>query len=298
MTKFYSHGKLLITGEYLVLDGAKALAIPTKFGQSLEISPNNSKNILWKSLDYQGNAWFENTFPLDTKRPSNTDAISNRLSTIFDVIKRLNPNILNQGYSFKSQLEFPRDWGLGSSSTLLNNLATWADIDSYKLLEKTFGGSGYDIACAQNDNPITYQLKDKEKIVNTINFNPSFSDKLYFVHLNKKQDSREGIATYNSKKGNIREEINEVNKITDAIVNCNSLDEFNSLIEKHEQIISHIIDQETVKNRLFTDFKGSVKSLGAWGGDFILITSNNNPKPYFTDKGYETIIPYKEMVLN
>ena len=30
MEKFYSHGKLLITGEYAVLDGAKAIALPTK----------------------------------------------------------------------------------------------------------------------------------------------------------------------------------------------------------------------------------------------------------------------------
>ena len=34
---FYSNGKLLITGEYLVLDGAKAFALPTKFGQKLTI---------------------------------------------------------------------------------------------------------------------------------------------------------------------------------------------------------------------------------------------------------------------
>ena len=34
---FYSNGKLLITGEYLVLDGAKALALPTKYGQYLTV---------------------------------------------------------------------------------------------------------------------------------------------------------------------------------------------------------------------------------------------------------------------
>ena len=34
---FYSNGKLLLTAEYLVLDGAKALALPTKFGQDLEV---------------------------------------------------------------------------------------------------------------------------------------------------------------------------------------------------------------------------------------------------------------------
>ena len=36
-TTYYSNGKLLITGEYLVLDGAEALALPTKFGQNLII---------------------------------------------------------------------------------------------------------------------------------------------------------------------------------------------------------------------------------------------------------------------
>ena len=35
---FYSPGKLLLTGEYVVLDGAKSLAIPTIFGQSLNIT--------------------------------------------------------------------------------------------------------------------------------------------------------------------------------------------------------------------------------------------------------------------
>ena len=298
MTKFYSHGKLLLTGEYLVLDGAKALAIPTKFGQSLEVNSNSSKNIAWKSLDHEGKIWFEDIFSINTKVPSDFNLISNRLQGIFNVIKELNPDILNQGYSFVSQLEFPQDWGLGSSSTLINNLATWADINSYELLEKSFGGSGYDIACAQNSNPITYQLGDKKRTISPASFAPSFSDNLYFVHLNQKQDSREGITNYNSKKGNIAEEIEEVNKITDTVISCSSLEEFNFLIEKHEQIISYILDQETVKNRLFSDFKGSIKSLGAWGGDFILITSNNNPRLYFKDKGYETIIPYNEMVLN
>ena len=31
--EFYSHGKLLLTAEYAVLEGVKALAIPTKRGQ-------------------------------------------------------------------------------------------------------------------------------------------------------------------------------------------------------------------------------------------------------------------------
>ena len=49
MKTFRSHGKLLLTSEYVVLDGAKALALPTKFGQSLSILPNNKGNISWQS---------------------------------------------------------------------------------------------------------------------------------------------------------------------------------------------------------------------------------------------------------
>ncbi|PIZ07449.1 MAG: GHMP kinase, partial [Flavobacteriaceae bacterium CG_4_10_14_0_8_um_filter_34_31] len=47
-TTFYGNGKLLLTSEYLVLDGAKALAIPTKYGQYLEVEKLSEKVLLWK----------------------------------------------------------------------------------------------------------------------------------------------------------------------------------------------------------------------------------------------------------
>ncbi len=52
--EFYSNGKLLLSGEYAVLDGALAWAIPTTFGQYLRISINTSAEISWKSLDENG----------------------------------------------------------------------------------------------------------------------------------------------------------------------------------------------------------------------------------------------------
>ena len=62
---FFSHGKLLLTGEYLVLDGAKALAIPTQQGQemSVEILPG-SGNIYWTAKDINGNIWLNFSFIL------------------------------------------------------------------------------------------------------------------------------------------------------------------------------------------------------------------------------------------
>ena len=48
---------------------------------------------------------------------------------------------------------------------------------------------------------------------------------------------------------------------------------------------------------MFPDFDGVIKSLGAWGGDFVMVISNENPTDYFMEKGYETVIPYEEMIL-
>src|SRR5690606_38863715 len=62
-----------------------------------------------------------------------------------------------KSYRLKTNLEFPSDYGLGSSSTLMNNLAEWAGIDAFVLNENNLGGSGYDIAVAQKKSPILYR---------------------------------------------------------------------------------------------------------------------------------------------
>ena len=65
MPSFYSHGKLLITAEYAVLAGAKALAIPCKKGHHLNFqSENKSKELSWNSYDFEGQKWFEVDFHL------------------------------------------------------------------------------------------------------------------------------------------------------------------------------------------------------------------------------------------
>ena len=47
-TTFNAHGKLLLTGEYFVLDGALALALPCKLGQSMSIQPFESHDSVLK----------------------------------------------------------------------------------------------------------------------------------------------------------------------------------------------------------------------------------------------------------
>ena len=309
MQTFYSNGKLLITGEYVVLDGALSLAIPTQYGQVLKAIPITSKTIIWKSFDDKDNVWYEEVFFFENEKltPKETDnPISKKLSEILNSAKKFNPNFLNENHGFEveSKLSFLRDWGLGSSSTLINNIANWANVDAYELLEQTFGGSGYDIACAQHNSPITYQInkvldknKKDKRAISEIDFIPKFKDSLYFVHLNRKQNSREGIEHYKKNRFNISNEISEINDITSKIIDCSQLNEFESLLDRHESIISKILKIEPIKNQFFKDFKGSIKSLGAWGGDFVLATSNENPTSYFRSKGFDTIIPFNQMVL-
>lgn len=299
---FYSHGKLLLSGEYVVLDGALSLAIPTKFGQSLSTTPIDDQVLHWKSFDYIKQVWFENKFNIinfEALKREQNDAISNRLSQILKAVHSLNPEFINNnsGLKIETYLEFPKNWGLGTSSTLINNIANWANIDAYTLLEDTFGGSGYDIACAQNNSAITYQLKNKKPIIKKTDFNPVFKEHLYFVHLNKKQNSRDGIKYYRQNKANDQSALKDINTITLEMINSTTLEHFKSLMIEHETIISKLTKQTPVKKLLFKDFSGAIKSLGAWGGDFIMVASNQNPTNYFKKKGYETIIPYSEMIL-
>ncbi|SHG63574.1 GYDIA family GHMP kinase [Winogradskyella jejuensis] len=298
---FKSNGKLLLTGEYLVLDGAKSLALPTTYGQQLLIEENDSNSILWKSYNEHHQIWFEDDFKIEDILLNSVELkndISRRLLNIFKSVNQLNPDFfrMSKGFAIKTHQDFNRSWGLGTSSTLINNMANWTKVDAYKLLELTFGGSGYDIACAQNSTAITYKLEDKKPIVNPVDFNPSFKDSLYFVYLNQKQDSREGITAYKTYKRDLKSSISEINRLTEEIIYCDNLNDFETLITEHENIISEIINLELVKKRLFGDFKGAIKSLGAWGGDFVLVTSETNPTSYFKAKGYDTIISYSDMI--
>lgn len=302
--QYYSNGKLLITGEYLVLDGAQSLAIPTLYGQSLSVKENQDGLLTWKSLDEKGKPWFECIYELQEFSPVSNNQVYEEALVVSDTLRKillearnLNPSFLStsQGYEITTALNFPREWGLGSSSTLINNVAQWAHIDAYALLWNTFTGSGYDIACAQNNSPITYQLKNNRPIVQSASFNPTFKNDLYFVYLNQKQNSREGIAQYRKTEFNTFSAISQINSITERILTCSRLSQFDKLIKKHELILSEILGIPTVKERLFPDFKGAIKSLGAWGGDFILATGNKTTPDYFREKGFATVIPYSKM---
>ena len=141
---FYSNGKLLLTGEYVVLDGAKALAVPTRLGQNLIVKKGNNQQINWISFDSDESIWFQDSITFsDIKNKylsENNHSVKNTLIEILHQAFIQNPHFLNEeGYEIETHLTFPRIWGLGTSSTLINNIGQWLQIDAFELLSKSFG---------------------------------------------------------------------------------------------------------------------------------------------------------------
>lgn len=292
---FRSNGKLLITGEYAVLDGALSLALPTKKGQLLSVLPHEN-GFLWESFDCNNEIWFrsETDFWAKTDNP-----IAQTLQKILKTALELNPSFSDSLKDVKVQthLDFDRNWGLGSSSTLINNIAQWAGVNPFELLFRSFGGSGYDIACAKNDTPVLYRLENQKVKVYPLSFDFPYKEKICFVYLGKKQNSKEGISLYKKVQKSKKKLVTEITEITENIIRTRSLSTFCELIDLHEQLISDFLKLPKVKDLYFTDFQGSIKSLGAWGGDFVLaISEKEDVEKYFTKKGFSVVIPYNEMI--
>ncbi len=301
INSYYSNGKILLTGEYFVLKGAKSVALPVKFGQSLEVFNSPSENqISWKAYDPDG-LWFSCILKLpDFEILQTNDKVrSLQLIEIFKNIQRLKEvNAFNHSLAFETSLNFNPELGLGTSSTLVANLAKWAGVDPFQLNELSFKGSGFDVACATADAPISYR---KGKAPVELDLNYPFREQLFFVYSGKKKATKNEVQRFLSNNSIIQSEIDQMDLLSEQFISAESLQEFQSLIRKHEQMVSEAIGIEPLKETLFKDFNGAIKSLGAWGGDFFLAATNwdkSKVRNYFREKGFEPIFMWDELVLS
>ncbi|MGB0850379.1 MAG: GYDIA family GHMP kinase [Bacteroidia bacterium] len=310
MQSYFSHGKLLLTGEYVVLDGALSLAVPTKFGQRMDVefreNSGGENTLTWYSIDNEGETWYREEFlivesgteqsrtvRLNDTVLCNINSVSDSLVTIINKACEGNPWFLDGGsYTVRTYLDFPNDWGFGSSSTLICNIAKWAEVDAFELSEASFGGSGYDIAVGMLGGDILYRSPEMwEGFV----YRPPFMDRLFLVHLNQKQNSREGIRTYREKETD-EYLIQQISDITECLIQDDTFEVFQQSITEHEKLISAHLNLPTVKDRLFDDYPFAIKSLGAWGGDFILACGDDTTPEYFKSKGYHTVLKYQDLI--
>jgi len=300
--RFRSNGKLMLSGEYLVLHGARSLAVPTLLGQSLRIREiDHTGSLFWKTK-VVFNPWMDCEIDPDSWQVIHADKPEKvqhlvRLLKVASEIRGDREWL--KGKEVVSEIEFDIEWGLGSSSSLISNIAWWAGIDPFLLSRSISDGSGYDIACARSDQPLLYRTGDTEPGYILIDFLPPFHERLAFVYLGRKQDSASSVRNFLNKALVTEKDVSNISAITEKFCRTMQLDEFESLMGEHENIMSHILGVPPVKQGLFHDFPGSVKSLGAWGGDFVMITMHQEwpeVETYFSAKGMETIISYNKMV--
>jgi mevalonate kinase len=295
---YYTKGKLLISGAYGVLDGAIGFALPTKLGQRFCFETDRSNIIQCKAVDDKGNTWFEAEFDVKSLAPLKTSSedVANTFSKLLIAARSLNPDF-NYSFTLETTLEFNREWGLGSSSTLIAALAQFASVNAYELLDSGFKGSGYDIACATAEGPIRFQRINKEVSITPLNWRPTFADELYLVYLNQKMNSREAIIHYRKAQSSDHF-LNELSRLSIAISEETSdINRFEKLLLEQENLLADRLGITAIGDQLFDDRpEGVFISLGAWGGDFALFTRKKNI-PYLEDKGYSTILKLQELCI-
>ena len=220
--------------------------------------------------------------------------VANTFSKLLIAARSLNPNF-DYPFTLETTLEFDRQWGLGSSSTLIAALAQFASVNPYELLDSGFKGSGYDIACATAEGPIRFQRIGKEVSVTPVNWRLEFADELYLVYLNQKMNSREAIAHYRKAQSSDHF-LNELSRLSIAISEETfDINRFEKLLLEQESLLADRLEITPIADQLFADRpEGIFTSLGAWGGDFALFTRKKNI-PYLKDKGYSTILKLAEL---
>jgi mevalonate kinase len=302
---FYAHGKLLLSGEYVVLDGSLSLALPTQLGQHLTVEEGDTPcdSFQWIALQSNGEEWINTTIEKSNLNALEANEVTNRLSIFLRAVRVQNPSFLVNCALQKvtTKLDFPNEWGLGSSSTLISLLAQWGHVNPYTILNNTIGGSGYDIACATSKNAILYTNKNGEMLVQNSTFYPSFKEHLYFAYLGKKQLSSESIKHHKQFSGDRKNVVSTINEITNAILGCTSVSAFSQLIHEHEKTIGDTLKLTPIKNQLFSDYWDEVKSLGGWGGDFALFVNTKTKEElvnYLSSKNIHIIFKYDEIILN
>lgn len=304
MKNFHANGKLLITGEYLVLKGATALAVPLNKGQTLSVGPSNETGLSWRA-ETPNSLWFEIKFDEKLTILETTDnKKAEKLQQILLKALQQNPSVQEKltHSSVNTRLQFDPSWGWGSSSTLLHLLEQWLEIDPYQLMDETFGGSGYDIACAGADQPIFYRrAKGESPQITPAPFNPPFIYQMGIIYLNKKQSSSSQVKLFLESASNNENLIKEISTLSKEFATVQDMKTFMRLMLQHEKIISTATGLTPVQELLFPEYNGAIKSLGAWGGDFVLFLSEKDfttNKRWFESKGYPIVMSFDEVIIN
>ena len=292
---FYASGKLLLFGEYLVLKGSGCLAIPLSYGQKMQVESSKNDFFEWKS-SYNDATWFSCVFSKTLEIINTSDLPkAQMLIRLMEIIKETNPDLFGNGLNFHTEMNFQPQWGFGSSSTFVSLLAQWSKNDPYLLLKKSFGGSGYDVACATAKTPLIFDMENRQTV--PVYLFPKVTSKILFVYSGKKKDSSEAVKQFNAQTVS-DDDIQKMRRIIIAATNATQVDVFEEAMGESEKLLSRILKLKPVKEIFFPDYPYAIKSLGAWGGDFLMASFRREveARKYFEEKGYSILFNYNELI--
>lgn len=301
--EYRANGKLLLTAEYYVLHGSEALVLPTWFGQNLVVKTGErtgKNHILWTAKE-SGETWFSAVFDTNLNTLETSD--EEKAEFLKNILKNL--QILSPGcfdklllYTFTTHIDFHRMWGLGSSSTLIRLLADWAGVDPYLLHARVSSGSGYDIAAAGTNEVFIYRRNGEKISVRSVALSEALTEMMYFVYLGRKEPTEQALNHYRLKGLPSKQEVEHMSALTRKFAGAANISELSRIVKKHENMVADRIGSEPVKKRLFNDYPFPVKSLGAWGGDFVLFLNPEGEevlRNYLKTKNLNTCLKYTEL---
>ncbi len=304
---YYSNGKLIISGEYLVLKGAKALVFPLRLGQDMQVEQTEDGHapmITWQA-NINDQPWFSAKIAFtDWKIVRTTDTnVADRLIKLLAGAAAMNNQLFDPAKSIKivTRSAFPMNWGFGSSSALITNLAKWAEVDPFDLFFRVSVGSGADIAGALSPGPVLYRLEKGKPVISPVRFNPPFRDQIWFVYLGQKQNTEKQVHDFNANTRITEKQIESIDLLTDEMLQAQEISGFKKAVREHETFMESILHQTKIHEERFSDFPGEIKSLGAWGGDFAMVISEKDEeslRTYFNKKGLDILLSFNDIVLD
>lgn len=300
MEKIYSSGKLILMGEYAVLHGIDALCIPLKAGQEMLVqdSPDNHIHWSWKYKDRYLADFVLHNQTLEVLACKHGDP--SWVIRLINLVRETSAVFLtDKGRKIAFNNFFPPEWGLGSSSATISSLCRYAGVDAFAVNERLTGGSGADIAAATATEWFIYRKSNPTPAAWPLPFSYSLADNTWFIYSGNKQATAAHLAEVRSAENTFNMSLlPHVNWLVYKFATASALPEISKIIQDHESLIGQLIGKSPV-GLDFPDFPGKIKSLGAWGGDFLMAVSQQDDdfvRDYFTGRGYKDVFSWEDFI--
>lgn len=282
MRTYFSHGKVLLIGEYAVMAGVEALALPVAQGQWMEVWDMPAKGVsrlVWQGKEADGTVWFECRIDTDIMHISEStdEGVAKTLVKLLREVQVHRPDLFSgRTLRIETLCEFNRNHGLGSSSTLVANISKWSGVDAFVLQEAAFGGSGYDVAVGLLGRPLVYWKEGDAACWSKWSLDPGMCESWYLAFPGSKQNSRSSLAGVRDKLEAFKTDtmlLQQMNAVVNAVKQPRSLPLAEAMLEMWQALLHQRLDLP----RAWDDLQlepiqgGLCKWLGAWGGDVLLI---------------------------